>query len=76
MATSSREMFDDVVCYDEEVECNLIDFKALVIERHGNRERERERVRSEATTPQIQSPPAPRGCVALSRSEWRSDGPA
>jgi hypothetical protein len=42
-------MFDDVVCYDEEVECNLIDFKALVIERHGNRERDRERVRSEAT---------------------------
>ncbi|HMJ52453.1 MAG TPA: hypothetical protein VK540_10270 [Polyangiaceae bacterium] len=38
MTTSSREMFDDVVCYDEEVECNLIDFKALVIERHGNRE--------------------------------------
>jgi hypothetical protein len=57
MTTSSREMFDDVVCYDEEVECNLIDFKALVIERHGNRERdrerERERVRSEATTSQI-----------------------
>jgi hypothetical protein len=24
MTTSSREMFDDVVCYDEEVECNLI----------------------------------------------------
>jgi len=51
---------------------------ALVIERHGNRERdrerERERVRSEAATSDIPSLPPPRSCVASSRSQWRSDG--
>jgi hypothetical protein len=68
-AASTRAMFDDVVCHDEEVECNLIHFKALVIERHGNRG-------AGAGAGQIRShniahpiAPPPRSCEAFSRSE-------